>query len=341
MANDWFSLRVFCSRLLFIPIMLWFGGGSSVVAQSTLTKTQNDRLERLERDIRTLNMRLSRGQDTNQSLPSSIPDKNRAPNPAGIARLGVRIDRLEEDIRVATGSLEDINHRISKLSYRLDKLVTDMDFRLSSLEAQVRMWGRETSSEDNNTNQQLGKVFSGKKVNGDTLGSVSVSEIQAIKARKLSMVGAERRSSVPKKNDFQVTQNKEEKPKGTPKEQYQKAFNLLQQAEYELAELKLSEFIKNNQKSPLIENARYWLGETYYVRKVYENAAQVFFDGYQASPKGAKAADSLLKLGMSLSRLGKKQDACAAFSKLSMDFKKLPKRIDKVLLRESGNNNCN
>ena len=61
---------------------------------------------------------------------------------------------------------------------------------------------------------------------------------------------------------------------------------------------------------PLAGNAQYWLGETYYVRKDYENAATAFALGYQKYPKSAKAADDLLKLGMSLGNLGKKPDAC-------------------------------
>ena len=127
----------------------------------------------------------------------------------------------------------------------------------------------------------------------------------------------------------------------SPELQYQQAFNLLQRADYIAAEMKLKEFIANNPNDILVENARYWLGETFYVRKIFEESAQIFFEGYQAKPKGAKAADSLLKLGMSLSRLGKKQDACAAFSKLTMDFKRAPERITKTLLRESKTNNCN
>ena len=59
-------------------------------------------------------------------------------------------------------------------------------------------------------------------------------------------------------------------------------------------------FVERYPKDPLAGNAQYWLGETFYVRKDYSNAATAFAQGYEKYPKGAKASDDLLKLGMSL-----------------------------------------
>jgi len=72
----------------------------------------------------------------------------------------------------------------------------------------------------------------------------------------------------------------------------------------------------------LAGNAQYWLGETYYVQGDYRQAAQSFLKGYREYPKGRKAADSLLKLGLSLNRLGQKEQACAAFGQLGGQFPK-------------------
>ena len=66
------------------------------------------------------------------------------------------------------------------------------------------------------------------------------------------------------------------------KEQYNYAFGLLRQANYDKAELALQEFVKLHPKEALTSNARYWLGETFYVRAAYVQAAEVFLEGYQA-----------------------------------------------------------
>ncbi len=70
----------------------------------------------------------------------------------------------------------------------------------------------------------------------------------------------------------------------------------------------------------LASNATYWLGETYYVRNQYDDAARVFAQSYQKYPGGSKTPDSLLKLALSLSGLGKKQEACIALAQLKTEF---------------------
>ena len=72
---------------------------------------------------------------------------------------------------------------------------------------------------------------------------------------------------------------------------------------------------------------RYWLGETFYARKEYDKAAVAFAKGYQQYHSNAKAADSLLKLGMSMQGLKKTKEACAAFTSLYKEFPKAAKNL--------------
>ena len=99
------------------------------------------------------------------------------------------------------------------------------------------------------------------------------------------------------------------------------AFGLLKQADYPAAEEALKSFHRDNiPNDPLAGSAQYWLGETYYARGRYAEAASAFAEGYKSYPKGTKAADDLLKLGMSLARANQKQNACVAFAQLDHDF---------------------
>ena len=97
-----------------------------------------------------------------------------------------------------------------------------------------------------------------------------------------------------------------------------------------LAEAALRSFIQAHPKHELSGNAQYWLGETYYVRKNYEDAVVAYLEGYQKYPKNQKAPDNLLKLGMSLANLGKKQEACATFTQLRQKFPKARSTIRKT-----------
>jgi tol-pal system protein YbgF len=107
---------------------------------------------------------------------------------------------------------------------------------------------------------------------------------------------------------------------GSASEQYNSAFGLLKQADYLAAEEALKSFIGQHPDDPLAGSAQYWLGETYYTRGRYAEAASAFAEGYKRYPKGAKAADDLLKLGMSLARDNRKHDSCLAFVQLDHDF---------------------
>ena len=103
---------------------------------------------------------------------------------------------------------------------------------------------------------------------------------------------------------------------GNAEEQYRHAFGLLSQANYGEAELALRAFVQANPDDPLAGNAQYWLGETYYVRQDFQQAAITFAEAYQRYPDNSKAPDNLLKLGMSLSALGSNSDACGTFAEL-------------------------
>ena len=121
---------------------------------------------------------------------------------------------------------------------------------------------------------------------------------------------------------------------------YDKAFSYLRKSEYERAEVEFKNFIAHNKGIDLISNAYYWLGETYYVRKNYEQSAVHFLKGYQELPKGNKASDNLMKLAMSLGKLGKKQEACATFAKMLKEFSKVEDSVKKKVGEEKALLKC-
>ena len=116
-------------------------------------------------------------------------------------------------------------------------------------------------------------------------------------------------------------------PAATPNEQYEAAFALLRRADYPGAEQALRAFVVQHPKDPLAGNAQYWLGETFYVRKNWKDAAIAFAEGYQKYPKSSKAPDDLLKLAMSLGNMGEKANACTAIGRLERDFPQMPANV--------------
>jgi tol-pal system protein YbgF len=125
-----------------------------------------------------------------------------------------------------------------------------------------------------------------------------------------------------------------------PREQYAQAFSLLEKRSYDEAAAAFADFLKNNPDDPLADNARYWLGETYYARGDYGKAAEIFLDGYEKNKQSPKAPDILLKLGLSLAGLEKKQEACATFRELNRAFPNAPDAVKERAAQESKRLTC-
>ncbi len=105
-------------------------------------------------------------------------------------------------------------------------------------------------------------------------------------------------------------------PEGTEAERYEYAFSFLRRGDFPSAEAAFKNFLLAHPDHTLAGNAQYWLGETFYVRKNYPEAAGAFLKGFQTYGDGTKGPDSLLKLGMSLSSMNQNQQACSAFEEL-------------------------
>ncbi len=114
---------------------------------------------------------------------------------------------------------------------------------------------------------------------------------------------------------------------GDPKQAYERAYGFLLQQEYGAAQAGFIDFLKVYPRDSLVPNALYWLGETHYVQRNYADAAEAFdlvTQGYGNSPK---AADSMLKRGMALAALGKKQDACGVLGQLPGKYPSAPPHV--------------
>jgi tol-pal system protein YbgF len=114
---------------------------------------------------------------------------------------------------------------------------------------------------------------------------------------------------------------------GDSKQLYETAYGYLLQQDYGAAEAAFDDFLRRFPNDALSGNAQYWLGESFYVRGNYKSAASAFLKGYQTYGRSQKAPDSLLKLGLSLDRLGQKDAACSSFGELATRFPSAPAQV--------------
>lgn len=128
----------------------------------------------------------------------------------------------------------------------------------------------------------------------------------------------------------------EKAPTGTnATELYNNARLLLDSNKYKEAEDKFLQFLATFPKDKLAGNAQYWLGEVYYKQQNFEKAALAFYDGYTNYPEGAKGPDCLLKFGLSMKAIGKKDEACKTFVELPKSFEKINPEISNRAKKEA------
>jgi tol-pal system protein YbgF len=109
-------------------------------------------------------------------------------------------------------------------------------------------------------------------------------------------------------------------PADTPDALYKGANEALLRRQFGEAEAGFRSFLAKHPDHSLAGSAQYWLGETFYVQGDVKQAAQNFLQAYKTYPKSRRAPDSLLKLGMSLVKMGQKEQACAALNSVGTEF---------------------
>lgn len=335
-------------RALAVGALLAFGT-VPVMAPAALAQSDlSGEVRRLRDDLTALQRQVYRG----GTPPATVAGGGGGGELSGeiAIRLSDRIAQLETQIQQLTGRTEEIDFRTAQMQRRLDKLVEDIDFRLSSLEkagsapaaaapagappaqqgavppppapavappsaappAPAAPPAVASRTSDPNTPARPEGVLGTLRTGpgGQVVGATQAPGAATPTPPPAAPAAPPRTASKLQGNN--------------PTEQYNYAFRLLNQGDYGDAEQAFTEFIKANPADPLAGNAQYWLAETFYVRKEYEKAAAGFLAGYQKYPKSSKAPDSLVKLGKTLNDLNQKQEACAVFVQFNKDFPNAP-----------------
>ena len=275
----------------------------------------NDQVSQVQRELNVLQRHVYQGRDVEV-----------AQAPANLADFQIRIEELEGRMRDMNGRIEELNFQINTLNSRLDKLSSDLDFRLSG----TPPGGGNAPSTAAQGNfgaanpPPLVPPLTLPPGSGDPNRAPSQSGVLGTLPVNPGQAGAVPQVAPPSAPALAPGQAL---PDGTPKEQYDYAFALLTKSDYAGAELALQAFVTAHPTNALASNAQYWLGESYYVRNDFNNAARAFAVGLQKYPKSVKGPDSALKLGLSLSALNKNKEACGSYDLLKKDYPKAPQEI--------------
>ncbi len=302
------------SRLLLATFVAACLAAVPVMAQEADLRGLSEELQRLSNDIKDIQLYIYRGEGPAPSILESGAAREVSESAAMAARLEVRFGEVEDQFRTLTGQIEEIAHCTGVVSDRVEKLISDVDFRLNAIEqAQAQALARTVpqfnqpaapqSASRQATVRQPPASQPAPPAEPGTLGTLPLSALSPdAAANGQALVSPPPTPAL---------------PAGTVKEQYDYAFSLLRQQQYAEAERALTAFIVAHPGDSLAGNANYWLAETYYVRGDFRKAAGYFAAGYKNFPESNKASDNLLKLAMSLANLKETDQACLTFKELA------------------------
>ena len=291
-----------------------------VTPAASQDRTSYERLDRLERDLNMLQRHVYRG----APAPMFAGD-------GAAVNAQVRMDRLEAQMRELTGRVEEFMNHVEQVRQRLDQFGNDVELRVS----QTPVGPGPLASAAPPPGRPGARAARSPSVVPEPPGRAD-DEPAGFRSGPGSLMPPGAPPGAPAPMFGTLTPPGAQPPaepvsagrppaggtlpSGSATEQYNYAFGLLKQANYPAAETALKAFVEAHPKDQMAGNAQYWLGETYYARGRYLEAATAFAEGYKRYPKSPKAADGLLKLGMSLSRANQKQNACIALVQLDQDF---------------------
>jgi len=276
------------------------------------------------------------------------------------ADLLVRTTRLENQLRQMSGQIEQLQFENRRLSDQLRKFQEDVDFRLNEKggrSAAPAPTGappagaapapqRQRRGDAFDPTMQQGAVGAPQQLGGGgSIAGIIQGEDDldgSAPGQPLDLQGVGRPvpqgalpQSVPRGQSVAAASGP-----ATAKEAYDVAFASLQRKEYEQAEMGFRQFLQSYPRDRLAVDATYWLGESYLQRQRYREAAEQFLKISRESPRATKAPDSLLRLGMALNGLGAKEQACATYAKVGVDYPSASDSVRQGVARERRRSGC-
>lgn len=294
-----FTALRFASPLLALPFL------ASCAGTFQQQKMQSD-IDGMQREIAELRAQQKTG-SADQQLRQRLAD------------LGTQIDQLRTDLSLVQGRLETLNNDLSKRSDETLKVRQDLEIRIAQLDDEMRQLqaklgtlppGTTGNATGTATPTSTAMAIATPTTGPD--GKIVPPPDQPAPTPHPTTPGLILRTGEPAVNPA----------KETDQSLYQKGVESFDGKHFEEARRIFAQVITRYPKSEFADNARYWIGESYYAEKDYASAALEFEKVVKDYPAGDKVPAAMLKEGYAFLELGEKDGGAQT---LKMLIKKYPK----------------
>ena len=245
-----------------------------MTSANVLAQAKN--VQQLSSDVSSLQQGLSK-------IDQEMSQLRRLLDNRAMLELFQRMDEISDEVSNLRGMLEQQNHDLAGLKKRQRELYLDTDRRLRELEI--------TSSRPPAANADIALEPPVMEQPEPQPGSTAVQEITLLAPPTVAAPPA------PVKAADQAEEEKSSVTVSEEREAYQKAFDMLKEGRYKMANAAFQEFLQRYPQSSYAGNAQYWLGESKYVTRQFKEAVAEFRTVLNKYPTSNKVPDAMLKLG--------------------------------------------
>lgn len=239
-------------------------------------------------------------------IQKDMKQLNRLLDNRAMLELFQRMDELADEVSQLRGMLEQQNHDLAGLKKRQRELYLDIDRRLRELEITSSSAPAATLPPVTEV-ESVTPPSSAPTVQPPSSAQI-IQPVQPVitpgKA-KPATISSTKKSSVPVSEERAA---------------YQKAFDMLKEGRYKKANASFIEFLSRFPQSSYAGNAQYWLGESNYVTRQFEQAVKEFEAVRNNYPTSNKVPDAMLKLGYTYYELRQFDQAKAIMEQLRQSF---------------------
>jgi tol-pal system protein YbgF len=234
----------------------------------------------------------------------------------GLLDLFQQLQSLQREVANLRGQIELNTHELEKLKEQQRKLYSDVDNRLRRLDGQST--GESPVLDTGAPPLQEMTPTDSLTPTGDDAGSALM--IESITPEGVSEPDNIEEITTPDTVPADEPAVAETADPLEAQTNYQSAFNLLKQAEYNKAIDAFDKFLIKYPDSQYSENAQYWMAEALYVTRRYNEAITEYMKLVSTYPQSQRVPNSLLKIGYSYFEMGQAAEAKTILQDLIQKF---------------------
>lgn len=205
------------------------------------------------------------------------------------ADLFLRLDSIQSEVRILSTGMAEYKDFLSKPSREISRIKEDVEVRLRILEERGK-----TYDERNRSLEERNRLL-------DERMKALEDRLKALDTRVTSKLSDIEKAAAPRE------------PAPEPKTSttsagmlYKDAYDTFQKGDLDGGRRKFEAFLKQYPNMELSDNAQFWIGETYFLKKDYEKAILEYEKVIVKYPEGDKVPAALLKQGLAFLELGDK-----------------------------------